>query len=485
MKHRFHTYLLTLISVLILSCNKFHDEILPQDELPLSTVYQTAADLESAINGVYNVLQGNYLAGQNLIQIPELMSGNGTFYIAGIPESLDLANRNLRSSNLNATNFWIEAYKAINLANAVLEALGTVVDPALTIDLNNKLEGEALFIRAYLHFELVRYFGQPYGDNSPENGVPIATKAILKKSDITYPARASVQEVYDQVMQDLLHAGDLLPASQPVYRANPRAVKALLARVAFQMGDYGTASTYAKSLIEDEPGLVLNATPEEFYTNESSAEAIWVVKFTTSDASSIAFWFDKTRNRIGLSPSLKSDFEAIATPSQKSAAQLAGLSIVDLRSTVPLISSDTLFTNKYEDIAGLGDDTPMARLAEFILMRAEALARGGDMPGSIELLNQIRARSLRVRDASGNENPGDQQIVLFKPEDFADADALIDAIVLERRVELCFEGNYFQDLIRLHRDIEGLPFDACPCRLPIPQQEIDVNKNLKQNESCY
>ncbi len=482
------SYLFLLIfALLIPACNDFHDNIQPADDLPLGAVYKTAADLESALNGVYNSLQSANLAGTTLYLIPELMCGNGTFVEPGFPDELDLANRTLRSSNYDATNFWTEAYNATNLANAVLGALPTVKDAALTQEVKDRIEGEALFIRGFLYFELVRYFGQPYGNNDPENGVPIVTEAVLQKGDLTFPARATVQQVYDLATADLTKAKDLLPASQPFDRANPNAATAMLARIAFQKGDYPQAAALVEALVENS-SFTLTANPQDFFHDETAAETemIWSLSFTPADPSGgLEFWFGESVGYTTISDELKAAFDSIATPAQKAAAEAEGLSIVDLRSTFPLVSADGNFTNKYEDVASGADDAPIARLAEFILMRAEALARAGDLPGGIDLLNQIRARSLRVRDANGNEPADKQSLVLFTLADFQNADALVEAIILERRVELCFEGNYFQDRIRLQRGIAGLPFDDCRLRLPIPQRELDVNINLKQNEPCY
>ncbi|MCC7505388.1 MAG: RagB/SusD family nutrient uptake outer membrane protein [Saprospiraceae bacterium] len=466
------------------ACDKFHNDIQPADNLPTGAVYQSAADLESALNGVYNSLQSDDLSGLNLILIPEILGGNATWLGSGNPELTDLVNRDLRSSNFYAEGLWTQAYKTINLANAVLGALGTVQDPALTPDLRNRIEGEALFLRGYLYFELVRYFGQVYGDNTPENGVPLLTGAILKTSDLQFPSRASVQQVYDQATADLTQARDLLLATQPSDRANPGAALALLARIAFQKGEYAQAAAHCQTLL-DNPAYALTATPQDFFTDEASAEIIWRLRHTPADIGSLAFWFHESADYISIGNPLKTAFGAVVTPAQTAAAQSEGLVIADLRAAMPLISADTNFTNKYEDIAAQADDVPLARLAEFVLMRAEALVRAGELSDGIALLNEVRARSLRVRDAAGNEPPDKQALVLFAVADFPDTGALIDAIVLERRVELCFEGNHFQDMIRLQRDIEGLRYDDCRLRLPIPQREVDVNKNLRQNAPCY
>ena len=189
-------------------------------------------------------------------------------------------------------------------------------------------------------------------------------------------------------------------------------------------------------------------------------------------------------------------FEAIVPAPQLAAIESAGLRAVDLRAdpgilaSDPLISADTAYTNKYEDYGNRADDAPMARAAEFYLLRAEALARTEGINGeSIQLLNQIRRRSLRVVDANGQVVPGSDAFIEFKAADFQNAGELIAAIILERRVELCFEGNYFHDLMRTKGDVyfhfsgvlTVIPWNADRLRLPVPQREMDANPSLVQN----
>ncbi len=87
---------------------------------------------------------------------------------------------------------------------------------------------------------------------------------------------------------------------------------------------------------------------------------------------------------------------------------------------------------------------------------------------------------MRIADSSGLEQAR-PELFEYRADDFPDAAALIDAIAKERRVELAFEGNYFHDLIRLRRPVQGIPWDDDRLRLPIPQRELDVNPNLVQN----
>lgn len=488
MKKPQYLFLLFFSLLSTTACDNFHDNIQPADGLPLDAVYQTAADLESALVGVYNVVQSDGLAGLNLLMIPELLSGNGTFAVAGFPEEINISNREMSATNFRAEQTWVAAYEAINLINAILAALPGVEDAALTPEVSNRIKGEALFLRGFLYFELARLYGKPYGDADPEGGVPIVTEPVLQREGLTFPARETVEAVYEQAGADLENAKELLEgAALGPDRANAPAADALLARMAFQQEDYERAGAIAQSLI-DEVGFNPDTPPQDVF-NETSSEILWVVAFSPADHNSIIGWFHESSTRIKISSGLKAAFDSVATPAQKAAVEAEGLRIVDLRvdpgilASQPLISSDTVYINKYEDAQNAADDMLMARLAEFVLMRAEVLARAGELEESVQLLNLIRERSLRVVDSAGNELPDKKQLVLFKAEDFSNGEELKEAIILERRVELCFENNYLHDMIRLKRDIEGLPYDDCRLRLPIPQRERDVNPNLR--DDCY
>ncbi|MEM9933924.1 MAG: RagB/SusD family nutrient uptake outer membrane protein, partial [Bacteroidota bacterium] len=103
---------------------------------------------------------------------------------------------------------------------------------------------------------------------------------------------------------------------------------------------------------------------------------------------------------------------------------------------------------------------------------------------SVDLLNEIRNRAIRTIDAGGAEGDA-SAYVSYVVGDFASADELIEAIILERQVELAWEGNRFHDLNRLGRpmvnDRASSPSGADNLVWPVPQRDIDANSNLVQN----
>jgi hypothetical protein len=135
------------------------------------------------------------------------------------------------------------------------------------------------------------------------------------------------------------------------------------------------------------------------------------------------------------------------------------------------------FLTKYNDPTGGVNDFYMMRLADILLLKAEALVEKNDIAGAMNLVSQVRAR------------------VSLGPKTATDPDAARTIIANERRLELAFEGHRWFDLIRTGKAIQtmnaqvggsgnNLNYNVQPFRLkfPIPQQQIDLNPLLIQNE---
>lgn len=485
-------FLLSLFSALSLStgCQKFLDAPESTDSFPIDEVFKTADDLDAALAGVYDALQNGHLWGRNLLIFPDLIGGNAEYTGTGYFGLERVSNLQMQTDDWYAENTWVEAYKAINQLNAILAALDEVEkqDLTLTPERTRRIAGEAGFLRGMLYFELVRLFASPYGENSGQVlGVPLMLEPILKKEDFQYPSRATVEEVYEQIRKDLENARDSLPEDAERGRAGKYAATACLARMAFQQRDYPNAMKWAGELL-DAGTFALAPTPQDFFVGEGSVEEIWALVNTDADqAGGVREVYEASRIRDDLRTA---GYDAVVTSAQLTSIQTADYQVVDLRCDPGILSGDALIwpdtsTKKYEDEDG-GYDIPIARLAEFVLMQAEALAElNGVNQESIDLLNQVRQRSLRVIDTLKNEVPNGSDFISFKIEDFPDVKALTESIYRERRVELAFEGNYLHDLMRLRKHVQGLPYDDCHLRLPIPQREIDANGNLKPQHPCY
>jgi len=493
---RFSRFFCFLLAVLLAACSGWLDDVDTGDQLALSEVFQTGAELDAALIGAYDLVQQREVLGSYMPALGDLLAGNAEGWFQ------EVTTLQVDASHWLPENIWTQSYRAVNQLNALLAALPEVLerDPSFTLEAADRIEAEALFLRGVLWFELVRLFALPYG-HAPETdpGIPLMTEPVLSGERLQFPARATVAQVYAQAEADLEAALEILPETNARGRATTTAAQAYLARIAFQMGDYATAAERCLPLLTD-PALKLNADPIRFFRQEGSPEEVWVI-FSETGTDQITWGLSRVYDAAFITEDLRRRGFAAAVPAfqrARIAEQDSSWQIVDLRCDPDsLLSPDPILRHsfagdstrcfKYESPSvDTDDDTPNARLSEFLLLRAEALARTqGLNPESIELLNRVRTRSLRIRHPLGFEVEGGSAFFAYALEDFPDAEALIEAVILERRIELAFEGHYFHDLMRLKRPVLNAgttyPYDHPRLRLPIPAREIDANPNLEQN----
>lgn len=477
---------LLVVLIFTSSCSDFLENPTPAQSLDAESAFTTAADIQTALIGTYNALQTSDFGSTGLAINDNVLSDNAEWR-GSFPSYVDMFNRQLTPDNGEVEGLWEAGYEVINSTSLILRALDNSNDPALTADVANDLRGQALFLRGLSYFELTRAFAQPYGaSSSADIGIPIVTEGTLVSGEITFPARATVEESYNQAISDLTEAQNLLDNSGIPYFASSLAATAVLADIAFQQRDYARAAQLANTVIESDAALA--ASPEEPFVAENSAEIIFAVSNTVQDNPGVngsLATFHHINGRGGdvivNQDLLDNGYNAIIPMDQQDEA--GDDDLVDLRFALLTSSADPNVINveKYEDFANNADDNIIARVATYYLMRAEALVRtGGDRDEAIELLNAVRTRAIVRQDADGAQSDA-SDIVGFEADDFDNDDDLLEAIILERRVELAFERNRLNDLRRLMRDVRGLPFDDPSLVFPIPQRDLDANDQLVQN----
>jgi len=453
-------------------------DIEPQQSIDLSTSFNTAQKVGAAVIGCYAQLDNSSLYGTDLILVPELMAGDG--YIAwrgSFQNYSQLANHIQNSRISNALEIWRAAYANINQTNLVLANLSVVSDSAQ----RQQFRGEMHFIRGAMYFELVRLYAQQYqaGGGNTQLGVPLNLTAnnTIGQADVKLP-RATVEQVYAQVIADLQAAIKGLPALN-VTRASSYSAEALLARVYLQQGNYTAARAAANDVITNS-GASLAGTLAAVFANRNSAESLFEIQQNDQNNagtanSGLATFF------AGYSPTgdqgilygrsdveVDSSFAALYGP--PSGPDVRGTDYLPILQTKKLIylsdgnnRAGQLRTIKWRTY---GQNIPLIRLAEMYLVRAECDIRAGKS-GDADI-NRVRQRSGAT----------------------ALTGATIDDVLLERQLELAFEGFRLYDLKRTGRNVaeadlvNGTPALSAndPIEiLPIPYQEINNNSNLKQN----
>lgn len=369
-------------------------------------------------------------------------------------------------------------YRVIDRVNRVLQALPEATATAGASDeaLRTRLKGEALFLRAFAHFELVRY----YSGNYDPNGLAMTYMEVPSLGNTT---RTTMGPYFQKIIADVTEAKNLLPAGVPdVYRANKVAAAGLQARVALYMRDWQNAVTYSTEYINAIP-LATQANFRGIWTDANNDELAFKLRRTSAIGGRVGSLFR------GTSASSTNIGTVTWRPSDKiwnSYDQVNDVRFSSYFKTEPLLVAagrPARLIKKYEggpygtpteNVA----DVKVFRTAEMYLIRAEAKAELNDLAGATQDINTLRAA----------------RITGYVPiATFASKQDAIDAIMLERFKELAYEGHRFWDLKRRNLPVNRLPADApntssvtLPAgnfrfTLPIPQSEINANPTMQQN----
>ena len=431
-------------------------DIEPAQSLSTQEALSDFQSLETALYGAYDGLQATAYYGRDFVVNPEV--GGENVYI-----SINNSNRFLINYRyeLNATatqgGFWEQGYDVILRVNNIINTIGSVEDGSVAD--RNQVLGEALFLRAVVHFDLSRVFCAPYLEGSgADTGIPIMLEAAIGE-----PARNTLAEVYSQVNVDLTQAKGLINQDLGTFRAGVNAVNALQARVALYQGNNSEAIARATDLINNTAySLTDGADLPDFYITSGNAAEIFTLKRNPDET--------QGSNNLGqiYNPQGYGD---IRVTTDIINSYEAG----DDRTALYYLQQGEYYNGKFlgeEGVPGLVS-VKILRLAEMYLIRAEARAKESDFVGATEDVNKLRAKR-GLADLPAN--------------------ATLDDVLTEKNREFAFEGHRTFDLWRNGKPLvrvqanTGLEVSA-PAFIeansflriyPLPQTELDVNKNILQ-----
>lgn len=232
------------MSLLFSACENNVD-IKPIDELPLEELQSSEKNVNYLLNGALRKVH-NF---PTLIRASVLCSDDFDLTNQTASDVQQFRYMSFGVSNGTGAGVWNICYEGIGYSNIVIDAVDRNLFTA-TAESKNKLKGEALFIRAIMHFTCVNHFALPVTYNSGNNpGIPIRTRYLNVSENSVPTPRNTINEVYDQVIKDLKEAETLLP-DEVSYRANKSAARAFLSRVYFSMNDYQNAFNYSDQIIK-------------------------------------------------------------------------------------------------------------------------------------------------------------------------------------------------------------------------------------------
>jgi starch-binding outer membrane protein, SusD/RagB family len=488
--------LLILFSTVLVSCQKFLDDI-PQSSLTTGNAYESARDIENALAGCYSVFYTDYYQWEN-VMLSDNRSDNAYPGGGGEETFVVIDQFKVPAGNSHNYNFWWgEPYQGIGRCNILLDKINGVSDTKLDINnRRNQIIGEASFLRALHYYQLVKLYG----------GVPLELQSNSADPSVTRKPRSTEKEVYDQIVKDLETALANLPddygaASITKVRASKGAANALLAKVWAQRSDrdYTKVLKYCNDVISSSAGYSLLPNYADLFdgSHYENSESIMEIPFIAGSAT--ANWGVE----LFLAP--EDGWQKYCVPSKNLiAAYVNEGDNVRLHSNVIFYknlawadenwnpcnnATDSVpFNYKQKHPAGWasGDHYYLLRLGDIITLKAEAQNETGDLAGAITTLNLIRNR-VGLPDVTA-----------------ATKDVMKQKILAERRLELAFEAQRWDDLVRSGEATNvmtslneykytcdnGTP--SAPIKItyncdqnhwlmPIPQPERDANPNLTQN----
>jgi starch-binding outer membrane protein, SusD/RagB family len=488
--------ILTLCVVLFSSCNKEWMDVNPTDAVSADDIFKTVPNAWGAINGMHRNMYRQWgsmdQAGQSGIMIHMDMLGDDLVFASTANGWFLTTYRWLLHTNANASSVdfvWYFYYNQIGNANMIINNIdGAEGDPAQ----RNAIKGQAYAYRAWAHFQLVQLFGKRYDSaNKPNNqlGVP-----YLVSNDKEGQPRATVEAVYEQIIKDLNEAINLLPENMasvnPVAATrkshiNKQAAKGLRARVALTMGDWATAAQFAGEARQNS-SLMSHAQYREGFNKVSNPEWIWG-SHQMDDQQTFFHSFFAFMSVNFNSSNIR------ANPKIINRNLYNHLSATDVRSqiwdptgtdpTYPAPGTRYPYMNRkfiaQASGASVGDVVYM-RAAEMFLIEAEAKARLGQDGPAADLLFTL----MKTRD------PEYIRTTLI-------GQALLEEILIQRRIELWGEGFRFLDLKRTNSDLDRrnsnhtsavatnvamfIEAGTNEWQWLIPQNELNANKAMVQN----
>jgi hypothetical protein len=479
-------YIKTLICFLgligLVSCENY------LEEQPISTVLLeevNKSNLDAILTGIYEPLTRSRGRAWESHLSRELML---------LEESIKgRSGSNLRKSNyevdlLNANNWWVTLYQSIGRANSLLAALE---NSDLDDDLKDKAKGEALFVRSFVYFTLVRLHGE----------IPLRLTPVTN-SDVTGQRLEPIANIYDQLISDLKLAENLLdPTTTRPGSATAGAAKVMLADIYLTIGSFPEAASKAKEVIDNASTYGYNLLPnfsDVFSpTADTHEEDVFSLKFSQSVGLGTfvtVYWAPRTADyakKGGVAPrGLENGGVITAAP------LIAGWDDNDLRKQWSLykeleidgVTTNVVSSNNYEFLLGKyrdpgsveetasGNDWFAYRYADALLIFAEAdnLAKGAPSDEAYDAVNKIRRRAYGVDLNTANPT-------VDLPAGLSNSD--FDARVFEERgYEFLGEGKRWFDLLRTEKYKTILPaagYDM-PTQLiaRIPGSELSNNDKI-------
>ena len=455
MKKIFNLTAIVLVCIMFSSCQKEFLEKKPDKALLIPTTledFNALMDNLAVFNtspALQEISADDYYANDaGVAGFTTTIQKNSYLWAADIYQSQPCADWNLPYQQVFYSNIILDGLKPLEAAEGPTSGWKTA-------------KGSALFHREFAFYNLVQLFAKAYDKNTAgtDLGIPLRLSADVNGK----LGRASIQQVYDQILTDLIQAEKLLP-QQTAFKNRPSkaAANALLARVNLTMENYEQANRYAAT------SLSHNNTLLDYNTISQTASNPF--PYSPVDDNPEIIFYDKLIS-YGFTSSTRTTvadelYQQYADKDLRKSIFFAGIA--------PFYVKGRYTGFRLQLFGGLSVD-------ELYLIQAECLARTAKQAEAMNALNML----LVTRWTKGS----------FQPMTAANAEDALDIILRERRKELAFRGLRWGDLKRLNKDprfaktvtrtVSGQTYTLAPNSkryvLPIPVEEVSAS-GIPQNE---
>jgi hypothetical protein len=465
-------YIVLLVVIVLFTACENDLNTAPEDSFTTGSFYKNASDLEAAVNAAYGGLQKNGLYAFNYHILMETRSDN-TFEEepsnSGGFGDVDLFNRVTTNGVFRQT--WVDSYVTIQAANIVLNRIDAITDMDNT--LKNIRKGEVKFIRALVYFNLVNLYG----------GIPLVLQETTNPTDYFGQGRASVSDIFNQIIKDATEASFMLTESNDIGRANRAAALLLLAKAHLTMGNAADAETSLRAIT----GFTFINTYADLFgiSNENNAGSIFEVQFQSGvnggeEGSLFASKFNSQKN-----PGSKGN--NIITQDLLNSFETGDLRRNEIIQDPldPSVYISTKYLDNTRTLVDDGDNNVIVfRYADVLLSLAEALNTKGYVANgeAFDLINRIRTRA---------GLPNLTSATITNQQEFK------EALLKERRHEFFYENHRWFDLKRLGDPVQvmnthfasfvglNITIDQNDLLLPIPLDQLNSDPGSMEQNPGY
>ncbi|SEW51022.1 RagB/SusD family nutrient uptake outer membrane protein [Chitinophaga arvensicola] len=478
---------IALLAFALNSCNSMLD-VKPNSFSSGSNYYKDEAQVMRAVNGCYGVLQNLYTS--DFWALTEMRADNTNYQYdesdRGAQQREEIDEFLITPTNNYVNNAWSQIYRNIQQSNVIITRIDAVKFASDAT--KQQYLGEAKFLRALYYFHLVRLFG----------GVPLLVKEVASPEEALTPKKATVEEVYAQIIKDATEAAAGLPVSYTggdIGRATKGAALTLLGEVYMTMKDFPKAVTTLQEVTKLNYSLVDNYADNFDPARKNNSESIFAVQYNSgieTESSNFIFTFGPRNGKKDLTgyngnlggtniptPSIVNAYEAkdkrkdASVYMYDSPTNAAYAESVAFGGKLPLIKK--FYHPPYALDGRANENWPVYRYSQVLLMLAEAVNETGT-GDPLQYINPVRQRAG------------------LDPVPALSKDAFRDTVYHETRVELAFEDNRWYQLLRTGKAISVMTahgieekkrlsrlspasynIQAYQLLFPIPEREIRLN----------